>query len=169
MPHEQPFRLRVMMALTDTLNAISVVNGYKHDLEGHVFRGRTIFGESDQLPLISILETPQPIDQISSPEFSVASTGDWDLLVQGFMEDDPNHPTDPAYRLVADVMQALARQRKRMLPGNRGQDILGMGGLVDRIDIGSPVVRPADENSAVSYFWLRVTLHIVEDMEKPYE
>jgi hypothetical protein len=40
---------------------------------------------------------------------------------------------------------------------------------VERVTIGQPVIRPADGvNSSVAFFWLSVTLHLVEDLENPF-
>lgn len=162
----RPFRLRVLDALTDVLKTITPGNGYVHDLSQAVFRGRSIYGENDPLPMVSILETPIDIEQIISPEFSVDSTGDWDLLIQGFVEDDPENPTDPAHFLMADVKKALIRERKRR--NNGDINILNMGGLVDKLNVGAGSVRPSDEISSVAYFWVRITLRLVEDLENPY-
>lgn len=169
MSFDEPFRLRVLKALCDSLKVISVANGYKTDLGERVFRGRSLFGDDDALPFLSILEIPVPIDQIPSPEKSTASTGDWDLLVQGFVQDDRDNPTDPAHFLMADVKRVLAQERRRRT-GNNSEDIdiLGMRGKVTRLDIGPGTVRPPDEISSVAYFWLKVTLKIVEDNLDPY-
>lgn len=161
-----PLRLRILKALTTSLQGITVDNGYVNDLSDGVYRGRTMFGDADELPLVSILEAPIPLEQIESPESHTANFGDWDLLIQGFVKDDPKNPTDPAHVLMADVKRALAKERKKLNNGNN--NILGMAGKVDRLEIGAGVVRPADEISAVAYFWLRVTLKIVEDNENPY-
>lgn len=167
MPFDRPLRLRVLDSLTTCLQGITPANGYTNNLSEAVFRGRVMFGDDDPLPLVSILETPVPIDQVISPEESTYNTGDWDLLIQGFVKDDPKNPTDPAHFLLADVKKALAKERKR-LDSARNKNILGMGKIVDRLEIGAGTVRPSDDISAVAYFWLRITLKIVEDNEDPF-
>lgn len=173
MPYEftVPTRLRVLQKLTSILQEINPTNGYVNDLgvspeheEGCVFRGRVWFGEDDPLPMICILETPlQPEDIPSAPD-NPQRQQDYELTVQGFVEDDPKNPTDPAHYLVADVIRRLAVEKLK----NRNFELFDMGDTVIDIRIGSPVVRPPDELSAKAYFWLPVTLVLAEDLEKPY-
>lgn len=165
MPYDEPLRLRVLKALTTCLQGITITNGYKHDLADSVFRGRVTYGESDPMPLVTILEEPLPEDALASPG-SKQYANEWRLVIQGFVLDDPINPTDPAYYLEADVRKALAAERQRKRPGGGG--IFGMDGIVDDIVISSPAVRPADEISATAYFWLRVNLKVVEDLLDPY-
>lgn len=160
-----PIRLRILRAMTDCLAQITPANGYKSDLTDAVFRGRIMFGDKDPLPMISILEPPVPNDALDSPSASGVNKFDWLMVVQGFVEDDPKNPTDPAHILMADVRQALAKERQKGLPDC---NILGMGGRVDDLIIGIGVVRPSDEVSAKAYFWLNLTVKIVEDMADPY-
>lgn len=170
--YTDPFRLRVLKGLTACLQQITIANGYKFDLAQNVFRGRTVYGESDPLPLISILEPPLPIDQLRSPEQSTASSGEWDIMIQGFVKDDPENPTDPAHLLMADVRKALAQERKKRARRNMPR-IFNLDPeskhLVEDVFVGPGVVRPADDISAVAYFWLTITLRLVEDLESPYE
>ncbi len=159
-----PFRLRVLKALTAVLEEITPANGYEFDLTGKVFRGRDTFGESDPLPLISILEAIEEQPQLSSPQAGRHSTGPWELLLQGFVEDDFNNPTDPAHRLMAEVKKRLIKERTR----NRGEDIFGMDGKVEELRMSHGVVRPPDDISGKAYFWLRLTPVVVENLEDPY-
>lgn len=160
-----PFRLRVLMALTALLQTITPANGFQFDFSDSVFRGRTKFGPNDPLPMLSILEAPIPLDQLdSAPEYGFSSAR-WELLIQGFCSDDIDNPTDPAHRLMAEVKQVLIEDRQK----DRGHNILGMGGRVAQMSIGQGAVRPADEASDKGFFWLTVTLHIVEDLSKPYD
>lgn len=160
----EPFRLRVLKALSDALEEINPDNGYSHDLRGSVFRGRDIFGESDPLPMVSILEAIDEKEQLRTPEAGPQAVGPWELLIQGFLEDDYKHPTDPAHFLLAEVKKRLMEERVR----DRQRDILGMGGKVTDLRISHGVVRPPDEDSAKAYFWLRLTLDLVENILDPY-
>lgn len=190
MPQTDPFRLRVLKAITAALKTITVDNGYRHNLadvisfehgvtitEEFVFRGRQQFGDDDPLPMVSVLEHPRALDpQTTASDQKQDRVGEWDLLIQGFVEDDPKNPTDPAHYLVADVIACLATEGKRRKPsldGGAGEpDILGLGYVmpcVTKITIGSPVVRPADGvNSSQAFFWLTLTLTLAEDVEKPF-
>lgn len=159
-----PFRLRVLKALTAALEEITTVNGYRHDLTGCVFRGRDTFGDKDPLPLISILEAIEEKAQIPSPEASPVTKGPWELLIQGWVEDGYNNPSDPAHFLLADVKRRLIQERVR----ERQYNILGMEGKVVELRISQGVVRPPDEVSSKAYFWLRLTLIMVENVADPY-
>lgn len=182
MPEAYPLRLRIMRSLTSLLETISegdsnsAPTGYHHTLEGRVFRGRNIYGESDPLPMIAILETPIANDQVDSPPTSPHSTGDWDISIQGFCKDDKANPTDPAYLLVADVVRCLAKEKRKLEQGRTAAgppallNVLGANGkpAVLSMQIGSPVCRPPDEVSGKAYFWLAIRLKIAEDLENPY-
>jgi hypothetical protein len=135
------------------------------DMTGRVKRGRIIYGDSDPLPMISILEVPIPLDTIVSPPDSEYSRGAWELLVQGFALDDPEYPTDPAHVLLAAAKQRLALAKMQ----NVDFDILGMGRHIIDLRIGAGVVRPPDEISAKAYFWLNLTLDLAEDLAQPFE
>ena len=161
---KDPFRLRVMKALTAALEEIGPAAGYQFDLSGKVFRGRDIFGDSDPLPMVSILEAIEEQAQITAPQAGPTSTGPWELLIQGFVEDDFQNPTDPAHRLMAEVKKRLVQERIR----DRQYNILGMNGQVTDLKISHGVVRPPDEVSGKAYFWLRLTLVVVENLQDPY-
>ncbi|PZR90338.1 MAG: hypothetical protein DI537_19170 [Stutzerimonas stutzeri] len=181
-PFADPFRLRVVKALSACLEEITPANGYGHDLTGAVFRGRDLFGgEDDPVPMVSILEPPLPIDPIVPPPLAKDSYGDWDLLLQGFCRDDIANPCDPAYRLLADVKRRLVIEKKRArspsgLPGRGTPDPLGLGinpngvsNVVSQLIIGPGVVRPpGDGISDKAYFWLTLTVKIAEDIEQPF-
>lgn len=192
-PDPLPFKLRILKGLTDALKEITVANGYETDLadlvtyedpmadplveidrEGSVFRGRAWFGDSDSLPMVSVLEGVSPADEVAEPPIETAtSETDWPILIQGFVNDDPVNPTDPAYVLLADVRRRLAIEKKRKLfaaDKSSNHDVFGLG-LGSRLliqSIGSGVVRPADDVSSKAYFWLTLVLRIVDKAENPY-
>lgn len=180
--HADPFRLRVQKAISATIADISITGGYKHDLDpSKVFRGRDLFGDNDPLPMVSLLEPPLPIDQLRSPVTSTGSQGEWDLLIQGWVEDDRENPTDPAHVLMADVKRRLVVEKKRTIPNSagtpnpfgmgQGQRVDGkfVGNCVKELIIGPGVVRPPEVGvSNKAYFWLAITLKIVEDIDRPF-
>ena len=163
-----PFRLRVLKALTETLEAISTANGYQHDLNGKVFRGRAVFGNSDPLPMISILEAISPQSESGMAPTDGQQIENWELLIQGFVEDDEQNPTDPAYYLLADVKQCLSDARSMRDPATQARNILGMGNRVSELRFSQGVVRPADEVSDKAYFWLTLEIKAVEDHARPF-
>lgn len=176
-----PFRLRVMKAVTDQIKTITVANGYKHDLNDYadaagrvsqrVFRGRDLFGASDPLPMISVLEDFRPQEQTDGGRDSRSSvqTGEWKLLIQGFVEDDAENPLDRAYHLGADVIVALVKAKTAPEFKN---NILGLGGslpCVSGLKIGQLIARPKDGDvSDVAFFFLTITLTLIEDLENPF-
>lgn len=167
-PTTAPLRLLILKNLSASLE----LTRYHYDsskpeqtLEGAVFRGRTVYGEDDPELMISILEVPIPVEQREPPPDSPASNGQWELLLQGFVPDDFINPTDPAHYLMAATKVRLAHEKER----NRDFDILGLGNHVTDLRWGAGVVRPPDEISDKAYFWLNVTLEIVEDLSKPFE
>ena len=161
-----PFRLKVLMALTDAIEEITVAGGYQHDLTDNVFRGRISFSsEEGDLPMVSINEKPVFPEQLETPEGHSAAKTTLDLLIQGFADDDRENPTDPAYRLLADVQKRLAQEKLR----DDGYDILGFGERITAIGIGQGVVRPPDAVvSDTAYFWLPLTLTFAENLNEPF-
>lgn len=161
---EYPIRLRIQRALVAALEEITVANGYQHDLTDSVFRGRATYGDSAPLPMVSILEPIDEDEQTPTPQAGPVNKGQWTLLIQGFVQDDFDNPTDPAHNLLADVKKRLIMERIR----DQQYDILGLGDYVMDIEIGPGVVRPPDEVSAKAYFWLRLRLSVVENLENPF-
>lgn len=161
----EPFRVRVLDALAAEIATIRDADGYWNNLfPVNVTWGRAIFGDRDPHPMISILEVPVPLDQKRTPPDGPYSSGPWELLVQGFAEDDKFFPTRTAHRLMSDVKRKLAIARRK----TADYDLLGMRGQVTGLTIGAGVVRPPDEVSASAYFWLNLTLDLVEDLTDPY-
>lgn len=189
MAYDAPFRQRVLVALTDAIKEITPANGYKTDLAddpapdaeypSRVFRGRAWFGDDDPIPMISVLEAPDEADEfIDEPFDGKQEGGTWRLFVQGFVNDDPYHPTDPAYVLLADVRRRLLLERRRKHPTARNQpdplamgpvNANGSGNAVLGLTVGKGTVRPADDVSAKAYFWCTVDVQIIENGEKPYD
>lgn len=161
-----PFKLKVLKALTSALEEITVANGYQHDLTGRVFRGRLVLTEHDgEPPIVAINEPPKSPEDIESPNASTAHHTVHPLLIQGFVEDDRDNPTDPAYYLMADVMKRLSQERVR----DDGYNILGFGARVSALHIGQGVVRSPDAVvSDTAFFWLPVTLEYAENLQNPF-
>lgn len=172
MTTRDPLRLRILKKLTEALAEMgpNLHEDYTEDMTGKVFRGRVIFGDNDPLPMLSILEVPIPIDQTEAPPSSTASSGPWELIIQGFACDDHENPTDPAHHLMAQTKKRLIQERlKALCYEDPKKGILGMGDHITSLNISPGVVRPPDELSAKAYFWLAITLKLVEDLDNPYE
>lgn len=165
---DHPLRLEIQVRLAEVLKEIDGTNGYVSDLSGNVFRGRLYYGDESPIPMVSILEVPIPLDQIPPPETSTAQSGQWELIIQGFIDDDRENPTDPAHVLMADVKKRLAIERTKSASLTPESGILGLGNAVINLHIGAGVVRPPDDVSSKAYFWLTITLDLCEDMGEPY-
>lgn len=171
-----PFRLRVMKLLCEAVKTVAPVNGYTLDLSDftdtagrpaeRVFRGRTVFGENDPIPMIAILEDPSPTESNNDSLESGAGYNKFKILIQGFVKDDKDHPLDPAYLMSAEVIKAIVKSKAKRY------DIMGTGNempCITNIKIGQPVHRPPDDEIAnVSYFLVGVTLTLAENLEDPF-
>jgi hypothetical protein len=172
----EPFRLRVMKAISAQLKTIRPDNGYQHDLSDYtdeagregrerVFRGRTVYGENDPLPMLSVLETPRMEETDNSAADSDDAINRLSIGIMGFVPDDKMHPLDPAYQLSAEVVAALVKAKARF-------NVLGLGGTspcIMAMSIGQPIHRPPDDEvSAVAYFLVPVTLTLAENLETPF-
>lgn len=170
-------RLTTLKALTTFLRTeVSVANGYKHDLDGRVVRGRMFVGRDDPLPLVSILENldPDRYPRMAGGDYDApTSKEEWILLLQGWVEDDKVNPTDSAYELMADVRKALAKIRKRgggPMDDPSNYPNWNLGGLISGMTMEPGIVRPPIEQvSEKAFFWMRVTLKFVEDQNDPYD
>jgi hypothetical protein len=154
-----PFRLRVLEALTTELATIVRTGTPAYVLTGAVFRGRGAYGKNDPLPMLSILEDPKQLnDDEAVQESNQATQTIYRLLIQGFIQDDPEHPTDPAHYLLADVKAKLYAIRAAGSGMGKHNTILGFGPTfpcISDLQIGSGVIRPPDmEISDKSWFFL---------------
>lgn len=171
-----PKRLLLLKALTDFLQGeVSEANGYQHNLKDAVFRGRFFFSKDDPVPMVSILENPDP-DRYppqagrNGTQATQAHEG-WTLLIQGWAKDDKENPSDPSYRLMADVQKALARLSDGGDPANLrpAPKHYLLGGLVTYVRPEPGVVRPPiEQQSELMCFWMRCEFGFVEDPEDPY-
>ena len=112
--HDDPMRLRFLKGLTRVIESVATADGYKTNLANNVIRGRLTFGTKDPLPLVTILEPPLMPLNLPAPYAADAKDLPWDLIVQGFVVDDPEHPTDPAHVLLADVKRAIAIEMRKL-------------------------------------------------------
>lgn len=163
-----PFRLRLLMAISSCIEGVTPDNGYFHDLRGKVFRGREFYDDSDPIPLISIHEVT---DGENFPMVPDDESGDADnylrLIIQGFVAKDFENPTDNAHRLMADVKKVIALERKR--GGGRACDLFGLGYRVHDLRIGSGIVTgPMAGVSSYAFFVLPLRLKFTEDVECPF-
>lgn len=165
-------RLDILKKLTAHLEGITISNGYAHDLAGKVYRGRERFGENftSRLPFLSILEAKATDYGNFADEEQVVRQDDWVLLVQGWVNDDPRNPTDPAYELVADVEKRLAMIIEH---DSRGIDpkypgVYRLGGMIAKLTVAQPVVRPPEDAiSDKAFFFLPIRVGLKVDLRNP--
>ena len=184
MTSQVPIRLAVQRGLTDLLKTITPANGYQSDLSDYddapsgttksrVFRGRNIFGFTDPMPMVAILQNPhtEPNQQLDG-RYSGQNVGPKEFLIQGFVEDDPDNPTDPAEYLLADVQKCLALHKRSQSGPMVQQAYFGVTGTpgngITDFHIGTGVVRPVDDVTPYANFWLLLTIEIAEDMANPF-
>jgi hypothetical protein len=162
-------RLKILKALTAQLETITPANGYDHDLTQKVFRGRDKFGANEEVPFVSVLEYLRPDQFEDRPVNQNKNREEWDLLIQGFVKDDYQNPSDPAHALLADVKKSLAEVRDETSQAYLlGKTAAGKPQILDlRMDGG--IVRPPDEASSKVTFYLRVTITFIEYTHDPYK
>lgn len=159
-------RLQVLKAITTQLETITVLNGYQFDLEGAVFRGRTGFGDETPTPCIGIFEM-RPEDAVRADE--TVQRDEWFLAIQGYVDADDVHPTDPAHNLMADVKKSLAVIMRPDTPVSRNSEYMFGGLVVDMQLDGGVVMPPSQDVTDVAVFLLKMTVTIVDNLENPYE
>jgi hypothetical protein len=118
--------------------------------------------------MVSLIEPPLAIEPLSTKKQrdNTIRNGDWDIIIQGWAQDDAQNPTDIAYQLEAEVRRRIAIEKKRpdARPGNpNGRNYFGLGQKIQNLTIGSPVVRPNEHVSEQAVFYLVITLQIGED------
>lgn len=161
-----PKRLVILKQITTLLEGITPANGYQHDLTGRVHRGRTSFAAETEIPCVNILEPLNPDRDPVVTDGGALQSEQWVLLIQGWANDDEDHPTDPAHLLMADVKKRLAVMAKDTYPTHN--PLYMLGGNIAGLYIEPGTVRPPDESSARAYFYLRLVLKITEQLDDPY-
>lgn len=170
-----PFRLKVQKCLSAALEQISISVPPQNDvvsLRDRVHRGRQYFGDETDTPFVCILEA------LDSPaiEYRIQGNGTepvpYPLLVQGFLDEvDRRNPTDVGHYLLAEVKRRFEALKQMELEGSFVFKLKtgDYSSSVSAIDWDAGTVRPSDDVSAIPYFWVRLDLTLVEDVQKPYD
>lgn len=138
-------QLVIMQRLTVLLEGITPANGYDYDLTGRVFRGKSVFGASEIVPFVSILESlrPDPTPLEAGAE-NVRREEDWELLIQGWATTTQANPTDALYNLKGALEHRLARMVTMDANGSpKFPDDYRLGRIINSARIGPGVVRAA--------------------------
>jgi hypothetical protein len=161
-------RLQILKALTAHLETIEVANGYQHNLQKRIFRGRATFGSETPLPCVALIEALNPDRNPMEAGAGLQQKDSWIVLVQGWTDSgSEEHPTDEAHNLMADVKKALGKILNEGSPHNPNASYM-LGGVIDGLRVEPGVVRPPDELSARAYFYLRVVIEVAETLEDPF-
>lgn len=159
MPVREPTRLTVLKSLCAELEKIE-------GLEGAVFRGRNGVEESDPLPMLSILEDPTRMQTPLQGEAARARIVRLPLVIEGYVDDDPANPTDPASYLLQSVIDRLGelKEMRRVHDGRPYQpNLLGLGSTVRRIDVGTgSVLPPIAFVSHKAFFQLQIEIEFAD-------
>ena len=164
-------QLTILKRLTTLIEGITTANGYDYDLAGKVFRGKALFGASEVAPFVSILESlrPDPAPSRAGSEKLIAEV-EWELLIQGWVDTDPNNPTDALYGLKGAIEKRLARI---IQVDNQGSPLYPSDYRLNRIltsaYIGPGVVRAATpQTGGTEALYLPVVLCYKADVSDPW-
>jgi hypothetical protein len=147
---------------------------YTLDLRGKVFRGRSEIGNEVEKPFMALNEPPKPAAAVFAGEGAQVSRSGRQVLVQGFAQEDPENPGDPAYELMAVAQSRLARVNAIVQDGMRqGEGLYPddylLGGKLTGFQILEGVVQPPSQQvSNTAFFYLPVVLELVTDPANPY-
>lgn len=173
-----PQRLYVLQKLTDHLAGITPANSYAFDLTDKVFRGRAVFNDSMPLPALSILESVRPDIGVQAGAEGQVRKEQWNLLLQGWVEDDLINPSDPGYYLMAAVEKRLSEitlmDPRKGTPSFPDVHLLGThpngsGYLLTSFEFGPGIVRPPVETvSSKAFFYLPLRVGLATKAGEPY-
>lgn len=161
-------RLNILKALTSHLQGITPANGYDYDLSSAIKRGRALFGNDDPIPLVSILESPRSDQWVFAGYDDSERKENWSLLIQGWVADDIDNPTDPAYLLMAAVEHRLSRITATS--STNGYEVYPteylLGRTIGNFRVLPGVVRPPMEQvSSKAFFYLPIQVALVRGNE----
>jgi hypothetical protein len=181
---DDPKQLRVLKKLVAHLEGINPTNDdphtgapYEVDLTGKVYRGRSILTIDDAEDAISILEFPRQELYSTVGDHGIVRLHQWNLMLQGWPADDPENPSDPAYRLLALVEMRLARLAAEAPNGREGglypdEYMLGKQGNdyeLASLIIAPGIVRPPeDAASRLAMFYMPLVLGVRLNVADPY-
>ena len=157
-------QLIILKRLTLHLEGITPANGYGYDMSGRVARGVTRFGSDQVVPFISILESlraDQRPEQAGTER--LWREEDWELLLQGWVDENRELPTDELYQLKACTEKRLAELVQDDKPSYR------LGGIITGLKIGPGVVRAATpQPGGVEAFYLPLIVRYAINLADPF-
>jgi hypothetical protein len=133
---------------------------------GKVHRGRPDYGSETEKPFVSIFEV-RPEENPNRADETVQKD-QWLLGIQGAVEADDDHPTDPAHNLLADLKKALAAIIRKDSPVDPNPAHMFDGLIVDMIMDGGICFCP-QESQETALCVMKLVIELTEDLENPYE
>lgn len=162
-------KLATLKALTSLLETVSIVEGAPFDLLGKVFRGRQRYGDEMPLPCVSILEAVQQDPGAEYGPDGFGHINQWPVLIQGWVDDDKQYPTDAVYALMGEVELKLNEIIALNQLGDGKYPAFRLGGLVTGMTVGPGIVRPPMEGvSDKAFFFLPVAFGFDSDLSHPF-
>lgn len=168
---------RVVKALQAHLAGISPAvecipgEPYVDDLTDKVFLGRLLYGQNDPDLFVSINEAPKPLPTVNAGTNGAGKRKETlELLVQGFVPDDKQNPSDPAYRVLAQIERRLAQiievdgQGRPAFPEH-----YLLARIISALTIGQGIVRAPDgQVSTRTMFYLPLAVEFTVNGSNPY-
>ncbi len=170
-------QLRILKKLSTHLEGVNPDNGYTYDLRDKIVRGKSVIPVDQAEDVVSILEFPRQDIYAPVGEHGIVRQESWMLMLQGWPEDDPENPSDPAYLMKAEVEHRLARLITEN-PNGRGpkypeEFMLGEhNGKREllTLTIAPGVVRPPeDAASRLAMFYVPLVLGVKINVADPFE
>jgi hypothetical protein len=151
-------------------DTVTTDNGRPFDLSQVVFRGRQRFGHGEPVPMVSVVQAPNIDIENNNAGKGRQRFSDKTFLIQGWVADDPQNPTDPAHELMAEVKRALSYTLDMDDPNFMFRSYNPKGNdLISNINISTGLVRPPESGiSDKAYFWLPLIVTLIEDLSDPY-
>lgn len=165
-------QLRILKGLTAHLEGVTPINGYDFDLTGRVYRGKARFGAEEPVPFVSILESMRPDPRpMEAGNERLNREERWELLIQGWLKENREYPTDDLYLLKGAVEKRLSEIVAVDGQGNpvSPRHVYRLGGLIAGLRIGPGVVRAATPQvGGTEAFYLPILVIYVINLADPY-
>lgn len=166
MPPELPLRVRILKRIQEQMSADIIAGStYFHTLANRVYVGRTRFDLNDEVPFVTIMEVPVAPEQMQQERGAASTAGKWELIVQGFAQESEDRAcrflTERAYMLEQDVRcWLLANLVKSQMDSSPGPSSVFGFREIHRIEVVRGIVRPDEEQSTVSTFYIPLTIFL---------
>ncbi|MDC8457823.1 hypothetical protein [Marinobacter sp. DS40M6] len=152
-------RLTILKALTEHLEATP-----DYALTGKVWRGRNRPAQESHQPFLILFEMPPEFEERADRQVQKMP---WYIGIQGYVEPDKTHPTDPAHQFMAAIKQQIGK----LLDDGGAQSPppeYMLNDLVEDIRLDGGMCFEPDETTNCCFFAMKLTLTVVENLGDPY-